>query len=153
MRDKFCWSTYSGEVFQGHVTPTARYLTCHWALSNHYLSCLRAHQNHCGLFFEWRTCPEPAIKTPLWHHRGKSCWHSYHMASVDAASEGMSTPTWPMVWQDPACRRVQATLIKSVPLQKHPSNVCKDGSSSHSEWRASGRQRRRARKTVCTEML
>lgn len=34
----------------------------------------------------------------------------------DATSEGLSSPSWLMVWQEPACRRLKSALIKSVPL-------------------------------------
>lgn len=102
-------------------------------------------------FFWVKTCPEPAIKTQLWHHRGKSCWHSYHMVSVDAASEGMSTPTWPMVWQDPACRRVQSTLIKSVALQKRLQRQQQQQPLGVTgKWQT---KKTDARKTVCTKTL
>lgn len=98
-----------------------------------------------------KTCPDPAIKNRLWHHKGKYCWHSYHMACVDAASEGMSSPTWLIIWQDPSCRRVPSTLIKSS--AKHLSNILNasssSGSRSQSEWWATHRQTWHAKKIMC----
>lgn len=131
---------YAQENFcQGHVT----------ALSNRNPSCLQADQNHCGLFWG-KTCPEPANKTTLCHRWWKSCWLSHCWCW---RQWGTVLPP-PDRWYDRS-RRVgesQSTLIKSVPLQKHCSNVCKGGggggstSSSRSAWR-------KTPKTVCTEML
>lgn len=92
------------------------------------------------LAFWGKTCPETAIKNPLWHHRGKSCWHSYHMVCVDAASEGLSSPTWLMVWQEPACRRVESTLIKSVPLLNTSRTSAKTAAATQSDGQVSDKE-------------
>lgn len=128
MWDKLCWSSYSAELLHIYIhtrteifiytviTPTACYLHYLPLSTVKLLSVVPvAYHNHRWLFW-MKTCPEPPIKNRLWHHRGKSCWHSYHVACVDAASEGLSSPTWLIIWQDQACRRVPSTLIKSVPL-------------------------------------
>lgn len=66
--------------------------------------------------FGKKTWPEPAIKKhTLAHHMGHHV-DTAIVARVGAASEGSSSPTWLIMWQDLQCRRVPSTLIKSVPL-------------------------------------
>lgn len=57
IQNTYCNAAHvSKYIYIYKYTPTTchlSYLTCPWALSNHYLSCLQAYQNHRWLF-EWK---------------------------------------------------------------------------------------------------